>query len=215
MSSSCLASVKSKQERIHLSYWSPSPSKTAAKVFVVIGPSGVGKSTMLEKLQERGVLFEKIISHTTRPMRPSEQNGVDYVFITQEDYKEKERREEFVISTEVHGNLYGTSKTFIYEKLEKEINLVCDLNTEAAKKMKALFKEKVVTIFIAPPSVEELKRRLVERNTDSEEALAIRLKNADEELNQQDQFDYKIVNDDLLSAVQKLEGIFHHHRRLL
>lgn len=183
-------------------------SHVHGEIFVLVGPSGVGKSTLINKLKEEGVPFHELISYTTRPKRIGEEDGRDYFFIDLAEYEKKERNNEFVLSTLVHGNWYGISKEWIGGELQTGHNVVCSLNAEAAKKMKNLLGHTVVTIFVTPPSYEALKQRLIQRNTEDESVLKIRLENAHNELKQQDIFDYKIINDNLVQSVGELKRIF-------
>lgn len=179
-----------------------------AKIFVLIGPSGVGKSTLINKFREEGFQFDELISYTTRPARAGEITGKDYFFITKMDYDKKEHDNQFILSTEVHGNWYGISTNDITKQVQSNRDLVCSLNTEAAKKITAIYHENIVTIFIAPPFFDALKNRVYQRNNVETPALKIRLENAYNELKQQDNFGYKIVSDDIEQAVEELKEIF-------
>ncbi len=129
-----------------------------AKIFVLVGPSGVGKSTLISKLKQGDLPFHELVSYTTRPRRVGEEEGRDYFFVNQAEYAEREENKEFILSTQVHGNWYGISKEWFNAELLAGYNIVCSLNTEAAKNLKNLLGQKVVTIFIAPPSFDTLKR---------------------------------------------------------
>ncbi len=181
---------------------------TYSQIFVLVGPSGSGKSTLISKLRMQGLQFDDLISHTTRPMRSSETHGKDYFFINKNEYEKKEQNNEFMMSTIVHGNLYGISKGYIDTKIQQNCNVICSLNTEATKKLKNMFGEKIVTIFITPPSFTELKTRLFKRNLENKTALKTRIANAKHELKEQDSFDYKIINDNLDISVENLKKIF-------
>lgn len=178
-----------------------------AKVFVLIGPSGVGKSTLMKRLLASSFNSEELISYTTRPMRDQEENMKDYFFISIDEYKQRHEGGEFILSTEVHGNMYGISKNHINDSLSSDRNLICSLNTEAAKKLKSLYDKRVVTIFISPPSFDELKKRLTKRG-EKKASLNIRLENAKKELKEQNSFDYKVINDDIGKALESLKKIF-------
>ncbi len=179
-----------------------------AEVFVLVGPSGVGKSTLISQLKEKGLPFHELVSYTTRPKRAGEEDGRDYFFIDPAEYKQREQKNEFIMSTLVHGNWYGISREWLKMEFQAGYDIVCSLNTEAAKNLKNIFGGKVVTIFIAPPSFDALKERLSQRSTENESALEIRLENAQSELKQQDSFDYKVVNDHLSQSVEELRRIF-------
>lgn len=179
-----------------------------AEIFVLVGPSGVGKSTLISKLKQGNFSFHELVSYTTRPRRVGEEEGEDYFFVDQAEYARKEENKEFILSTQVHGNWYGISKEWLNTELRAGYNIVCSLNTEAAKNLKNLLGKKIVTIFIAPTSFDALKERLTQRSTDDDSAQKTRLINAQNELKQQDSFNYKIINGDLSQSVEALKKIF-------
>lgn len=184
-------------------------SEFHVEIFVLVGPSGVGKSTLISKLKQENLPFHELVSYTTRPQRVGEVEGRDYFFVNQIEYARREENKEFILSTQVHGNWYGISKEKLNVDLRAGYNIVCSLNTEAAKNLKNLFGKKVVTIFIAPPSFDVLKERLSQRSANDDDfAQKTRLINAQNELKQQDFFDYKIVNSDLSQSVKALKKIF-------
>jgi guanylate kinase len=178
-----------------------------AKIFVLVGPSGVGKSTLISKMQTSEFNINELISYTTRPMRPGEKNGRDYYFVSKNQYKRKESNGEYILSTFVHGNWYGITKKQLNALIKSDRNVFCSLNTGAAKKLKKLFGKNVVTIFIAPPSFDTLKSRFAKRDS-GDVNCKLRIKNAIDELKQQDLFDYKIINDDIEKALLSLKNVF-------
>lgn len=178
-----------------------------AKVFILIGPSGAGKSTLINKFLSSEFKADELISYTTRPMRTYEKNMKDYFFVSVDEYKRREKNNEFILSTVVHGNWYGIPRQYIDEALRADRNLIVSLNTEAAKKLKALLGTSVVTIFVTPSCFDELKTRLTKRGQEKV-SLDVRLKNAKQELNEQDSFDYKIINDNIDGALSHLKKIF-------
>ncbi len=180
----------------------------SAKLFILVGPSGVGKSTLIQKLAGRGVAFEPLITHTTRAMRPGEVHAKDYFFISMQEYEKKKENDEFILPVSHYGNHYGTCKQYINSKLSTGNHLIGALTGNVAKQMNDIMAGNVITIFIAPPSFEMLKQRLVDRKTESATSLQMRLDSAVQELHEQDFFDYKIINDDLDQATKNLRTIF-------
>lgn len=180
---------------------------THAKIFILIGPSGAGKSTLINKLLSSEFKVDELISYTTRPMRIHEENMKDYFFVSVDEYKRREKNNEFILSTVVHDNWYGIPQKQIDEVRNSDRNLIVSLNTEAAKKLKTLLGTKVVTIFVTPTSFDELKARLTKRGQEKV-SLNARLENAKQELSEQDSFDYKIVNDNIDEALFHLKKIF-------
>ena len=175
-------------------------------ITVFTGSSGVGKDTLLRKFLAEHPEYKLSVSYTTRPIRPNEQNGVDYYFITEKEFQEGIDNGEFLEWADFSGNKYGTKKQSIENSLEKTNNLILKLDTTGALNVKKLYPQAVL-IFIAPPSLEELETRLRGRNTESEEAIQKRLSVVKKEMELSKQFNYTIVNDTVDSAIKQLEKI--------
>lgn len=177
------------------------------KLIVIVAPSGTGKSTMIKRLKGDFPSLVESVSFTTRPQRPGEVHGVSYFFITKEEFLEKRKNEEFLEWAEVHGNFYGTSKKFVEDSLAAGKHLLFDLDVQGTDSMKNYFGETARVIFISPPSVEELEKRLRHRGTENTQIINLRLLNARKELLRKDDFDYLIYNDDIENAYRKLKEI--------
>ncbi|RYP69562.1 hypothetical protein DL771_006077 [Monosporascus sp. 5C6A] len=174
---------------------------------VIAGPSGVGKGTLYKLLFQRHPdAFALSISHTTRSPRPGERDGVDYYYVTKEHFKELVADDKFVESAQFGSNFYGTSKATISEQSARGRVVVLDIEMEGVKQVKRSSID-ARYVFIAPPSTEELERRLRGRGTESEESVRLRLARANEELEfgRSGAFDKIIVNDDLAVAIKELE----------
>ena len=176
------------------------------KLIVVSAPSGSGKSTIVQWLMrehpELRLYFS--ISCTSRPPRGTEQDGVEYFFLTPDEFREKIDNEEFLEYEEVyHDRFYGTLKAQVERQLEAGQNVVFDVDVKGGVNIKRYYGERAMSLFIQPPSVEELRRRLEGRGTDTPEAIADRLAKAEYELTFAPQFDHIIVNDDLETAKQE------------
>jgi len=178
-----------------------------AKLYVVVAPSGAGKSTLVSRIRSDFPHIGWSVSHTSREKRSGEVHGEDYFYISKEDFEEKIKQSFFLEWALVHGQYKGTSKSFIQESLDRDRSLLLELDVQGADDVKAIFPESVV-IFIAPPSFEELERRLRSRKTDSEEQIDIRLSNARKEMSQKDDYDFLIINDDLEVAYKKMYAVF-------
>ena len=174
---------------------------------VISAPSGAGKSTLVERLRAEFPHFAYSISCTTRAPRGEEKNGVDYHFLTREEFTARREAGYFAEWAEVHGNLYGTPKAPVEEHLAGGRDVLFDIDVQGALQVKSVFPQGLF-VFIMPPSREELERRLRGRGTDSDEAIARRLGNALGELRQAGQFDYLIVNGDLDTAADELRAIY-------
>ena len=175
------------------------------KLLIFSAPSGSGKSTIVQWLMkehpELNMHFS--ISCTTRAPRGTEKHGVEYFFLTPEEFKEKISREEFVEYEEVYTDkFYGTLKSQVTKQTEAGENVVFDVDVKGGCNIKEMYGENALSIFIQPPSVEELRRRLVGRNTDSPEVIEQRLSKAEYELTFAPRFDVVIVNDNLEEAQQ-------------
>ena len=180
---------------------------TEGILFVMSAPSGGGKSTILKKVMANlpGLVFS--ISHTTRLPRPGEQDGQDYHFVSREKFLSIQQRQPsgFLEWAEVHSNLYGTSRKEVEQHLRAGRDVVLDIDVQGA--MQVLDEVEPVTVFITPPSLAELERRLRGRGTESEEDLALRLENAKKELSFRNRYNYLIVNDRLPEAIESLRAV--------
>ena len=173
------------------------------KIIVLTGPSGCGKTTLLNAVLEKRNDFKYNITYTTRKPRPGETDGISYMFISEEEFKEKQKNNDFIEGDFHYGTYYGTSKSLLESLLEKK-NVIANLNITGAMTFKKLFKEKVVTIFIAPPTIDILKERLRNRKTENPEELNIRLKAIENEYAQAKDCDYILYNIDINETIEKL-----------
>ncbi len=177
------------------------------KLFVISSPSGGGKTSLINKLFEdtRSMNFKKSISDTTRQKREGDINGRDYYFLSEKEFKDKIEKEEYVEYATVFGNFYGTSKEEIKTKYNNS-NLVLELDWQGAYAVKELFDDARL-IFLVPPSLEDLKQRLVTRNLDSPESIENRLSEAKKEISKSEIYDFLILNDDFDKAFEDLSQI--------
>lgn len=175
------------------------------KLIVISGPAGTGKGTVVNGLMERGN-YALSISATTRAPRGFEVNGINYFFKTVEEFEQMIANDEFIEYAKFVDNYYGTPKNYVLEKLNEGKNVLLEIEFQGAFQVKKNYPDAVL-IFLLPPSKEELESRLRGRATDSEETILKRLARADEELAQQDKYDYKVVNDDVERAVEEIEDI--------
>jgi guanylate kinase len=181
------------------------------KLFVITAPSGAGKSTLIRALLKDDPSLRLSISYTTRPPRPGEQNGREYHFVDDREFLAMRARGEFLESAEVHGNRYGTAKQVISEALGHGHDLLLEIDWQGARQVRQLHPD-CVGIFILPPSVEELERRMRSRGQDKEEVIQRRLANAREELTHVDEFKYAIINKDFEAAKGALSDIIKKER---
>lgn len=175
------------------------------KLVVVSGPSGVGKGTIVKTLVSRRDDVVESVSCTTRVPRAGEQHGREYYFLTKEDFMRRVEEDDFLEYDEHFGNFYGTPKSFVREKL-KEKSVILEIDVVGGLNAKRAFPE-CVLVMIVPPSVEELKRRLISRNSETEEEIENRLSRLEYELSQTNKYDFVIVNDELETAIKELEKI--------
>jgi guanylate kinase len=177
-----------------------------AKVFVITGPSGVGKGTLIRGLLERMPQLELAVSATTRRPRPGERDGVDYHFLTSGDFEQRVRDGAFVEHATYSGNRYGTLRSELDRKLAAGAPVVLEIEVQGARQVRETMPE-AVQVFIAPPSPEALRARLVGRGTDDAEQVEERLRTAERELEAQPEFAHVVVNDRLEQATQELIAI--------
>ena len=175
-------------------------------LFIISGPSGAGKSTILRAILEKKPQLRYSISYTTRPRRSNEQDGVDYHFISELAFREKIHANELAEWADVHGHLYGTWAPYIEEALSSGQDVLLDIDVEGAKKLFSEYPE-AISVFLRPPSMKELEKRLVKRHTDSPATVKQRLKNAEVEMAQAHHYDHIILNDNLAETVSGLEAI--------
>jgi guanylate kinase len=180
-------------------------------LFILSAPSGAGKSTLCRAVRERFPDLLYSISYTTRPPRKGEQNGVDYHFITQAAFKKKIIRHQWAEWAEVHGNYYGSCAELIDQGLGNGRDFLLDIDVQGTRRILKRYPE-AITFFIMPPSLETLRCRLENRGTDSPEVIAVRLKNAQQEMAQKDLYRHVIINDQLSDAVAELTGIIEKYR---
>jgi guanylate kinase len=188
-----------------------SSPKKAGRLFVITAPSGAGKTSLIEALIRDDPSLELSISYTTRAPRPGEKNGVDYHFVDDAEFLAMRGRGEFVESAEVHGYRYGTSKRVIADALARGRNLILEIDWQGARQVRAIYPD-CVGIFILPPSIEELERRMRSRALDSETVIRRRLANAREELEHSGEFEYRIINKDFEIAQRELAEIIRKER---
>lgn len=181
-------------------------SKTQGLLFLVSAPSGAGKSSLVHDLIAHDPEVHLSISFTTRGIRPGEKNGVDYHFISKEEFEERKENGEFLESAFVHGNYYGTSRLWIEKELEAGHDVMLEIDWQGAFQVKKVFPQ-VISTFILPPSIDALKQRLVGRGTDAPEVIARRLAGAGAEIVHAPHFDYVIINADFNQASCELQSI--------
>lgn len=176
------------------------------KLFVISGSSGVGKGTVLKEFLARHPEFELSISCTTRKPRVGEKHGINYFFLSEEEFKKVIEDGDFLEWAEFSGNKYGTKKSYVEKCLNENKNIILELDTKGALNVKSL-NPNAVLIFIAPPSIEELEARLRGRNTENEESIQKRLNSIAYEIENSKQYDFSIINDDVENTVNQLEKI--------
>jgi guanylate kinase len=177
-----------------------------AKVFVITGPSGVGKGTLISRLLDRVPDLELSVSATTRQPREGEVDGRDYHFLSREEFDRRIEAEDFLEFATYSGNRYGTLRSEVRGRLEAGRSVVLEIEVQGARQVRAAMRESV-QVFIAPPDPAVLRERLLSRGADSAEAIDARLEVAEQELAAQDEFPHRVVNDDLDRAAAELEGI--------
>lgn len=180
-------------------------------LFVVSSPSGGGKGTLIQRVLSRLQNLSYSVSYTTRKPRNGEVNGREYFFVTPEQFSQMVERNDFLEWAKVHSHLYGTSRSQVSRDVSLGRDIVLEVDVQGAASIRHLIQE-AVSVFILPPSLEVLRERLIARGTDSADELALRLRNAPEELKAYKTFDYVIINDDVEQAAAKLMAIIEAER---
>ena len=175
------------------------------KLVIISAPSGAGKSTLIGNLLKRGVNLEFSVSATTRKPRGEEVNGREYYFMTEEEFSKRVDNGDFIEWEEVYANhMYGTLKTELHRIWKTGNHVLFDIDVKGAMNLKNIFGARAISIFIMPPSIAELERRLIGRGTDNADKIKMRVEKVVEEMNLADRFDEIIVNKDLDEACEKL-----------
>ncbi len=183
-------------------------SNSRGALLVVSSPSGAGKTTLCNRLREEFPQLGYSVSYTTRKPRKGERNGVDYHFVDKPTFAEMVARDEFAEYALVHGNNYGTTTQTVSEALSRGRDLLFDIDFQGGRQLKQKFADDMVLIFILPPSLDELAKRLRGRATDAREVIERRLRVAREELRHYDEYDFVIVNENLNRAYDALRAIY-------
>lgn len=186
-------------------------SKAKGRLFVLTAPSGAGKTSLIDALVRDDPSLKLSISYTTRPTRPGEKDGVDYHFVDDATFLGMRGRGEFLESAEVHGYRYGTSKRVITDALARGEDLILEIDWQGARQVRGIYPD-CVGIFILPPSVEELERRMRARGQDAEAVIQRRLEAARGEMEHAGEFDYAIINKDFETAKRELAQIIQKER---
>ena len=188
-----------------------SSRKDKGKLFVITAPSGAGKTSLIDALMHADPSLKLSISYTTRAPRPGEKDGVDYHFVDDAGFLAMRGRGEFLESAEVHGYRYGTSKKVITAALKRGEDLILEIDWQGAQQVRRIYPD-CVGIFILPPSIEELERRMRSRGQDADDVIRRRLDNAREELAHASEFEYRIINKDFDTARRELAEIIRKER---
>ena len=181
-------------------------------LFIISAPSGTGKSTVVSELLKQYPNFHYSVSYTTRSPRPGETDGVNYRFVDEETFKKLIKENFFAEWATVHGALYGTPKKEIEEVLDQGKSVIFDIDVQGGMALKNHFPE-ATTIFLTPPSFEELKKRLSGRKTDTPKQIEKRLQDSQKEMTYQDKYDYCVINDEVSRACHELSTIIDQHKK--
>ena len=183
----------------------------AGTLYTISAPSGAGKTSLLKSLVKSMDNIELSVSHTTRPARKGEKEGIDYYFIDQEKFAEMLEKTLFLEHAQVFDNYYGTSQREVFEKLAKGVDVILEIDWQGAQQVRKMHADSV-GIFILPPSLETLERRLRKRGKDSDEVIRRRMQKAENEMSHYIEFDYLVINDDFSKALKNLQTIFYSQR---
>ncbi len=184
---------------------------TTANLFVIAAPSGAGKTSLVKALIENTEHICVSISHTTRPIRPGEIDGINYHFVSQTQFLQMVAHNQFLEHAQVFDNYYGTSQQWVVQQLKKGVDVVLEIDWQGALQVRKL-KPDCIGIFILPPSRAELEQRLRQRGQDNDTVIARRMEQAIDELTHYVEFDYLVVNQNFNTALYDLQSIVHSHR---
>ena len=180
-------------------------------LYIISAPSGAGKTSLVKALLEKLAGVSVSVSHTTRPARPGEQDGVDYHFVAKAEFECLAAGDEFLEHAQVFDNYYGTRRATVLEKLESGSDVILEIDWQGARQVYKAFPQ-AVRVFILPPSREALRQRLAGRGQDSEDVINRRMADAVSEMSHYDEFDYLVFNDDFDTALSELMALFRARR---
>lgn len=173
-------------------------------MFVLSSPSGAGKTTLSRLLMQNDENLVMSTSYTTRTKRPQEVDGVDYYFVTPSTFDTKVKAGDFFEHAEVFGNSYGTPRLFVEESIAQGKDVLFDIDWQGTRRLTDMARSDIVSVFILPPSIQELERRLRQRNQDTDDVIARRMSRAHDEIVHWDEYDYVIINDHIDASLQKI-----------
>ncbi|MCQ4312436.1 guanylate kinase [Pseudomonas stutzeri] len=182
-------------------------SASTGTLYIVSAPSGAGKTSLVKALLDAQPQIRVSVSHTTRPMRPGEVDGINYHFVSREEFLERLEHDEFLEHAEVFGNLYGTSQRWLEQTLKEGYDLILEIDWQGAQQVRQLMPQ-AKSIFILPPTQEALRQRLTNRGQDSDEVIQKRMREAVSEMTHYIEYDYLVINDDFAHALIDLQAIF-------
>ncbi|AXQ50327.1 guanylate kinase [Pseudomonas vlassakiae] len=189
-------------------------NQSSGTLYIVSAPSGAGKTSLVTALIKADPRVSVSVSHTTRAMRPGEEHGVNYHFVSHDEFKALIAKGDFLEHAEVFGNFYGTSRSALQEVLDRGNDLILEIDWQGAQQVRKLMPE-ARSVFILPPSQQALRERLDGRGQDSEAIIAGRMKEAVSEMVHYDEYEYVIINDDFDVALEELKAVFVANRLLL
>jgi guanylate kinase len=181
------------------------------KIVILSGPSGVGKDTVIDLWISKNPDIHKLVTCTTRHIREGETDGVHYHFLSKQEFESMIENDEFIEWKQVHDNYYGSPKKETQEKVNQGKIVILKIDVQGAMDVMQKIPE-AISIFLLPPSIEELERRIRGRKTDDEQVIQLRLKNALTELEYKDKYQYQVINDNLEDAVNQIENIIRNHK---
>jgi guanylate kinase len=176
-------------------------------MLILSSPSGAGKTTLTKKIQQKYQNFKISVSHTTRKPRPNEIEGLDYFFISHEEFKKKISKNEFYEYAKIFDNFYGTSRDSVNELLKKNNNILFDIDWQGTQQLSQFKELKLIKVFLLPPDKNELEKRLVQRNQDNVEIISKRLKAYDIDIYHWSDYDHVLINDNLEHCFSQIEKI--------
>ena len=172
-------------------------------LILISAPSGAGKTSLVNEIIDRDELLIKSVSHTTRAKRPGEEESKDYFFTTESEFNQMVSNNDFIEHAEVFGNFYGTSKNYVEENLDSGFDVILEIDWQGARQIQSV-KREAISIFIAPPTKQELENRLRKRGKDSEETISIRMSQATSDMKKAHSYNYVVVNDSFATATKQL-----------